>query len=1020
MWLKWSLWAGLPTMAACAALVAWHWSSRLPQPQPEPIAAAEKVEAPPNVPSPAKPKAPAEPEATEGAPLPLDRRFIPSGAQALLSLRLADLVERPAAEAVFRHLGTIWQQQIQPLYARFELSPEKIRRLTWTTTNAVEAPGEHWLQAGVVVIELEPSSKKSRPAFAQGEPLDWKLGEAAVYPPSEGGWPHPFALIGNSTIVTGPESLLRELADRSDDGFADAEFQKLLDGLDFGHQAIAAVALRPLRKADALPEWLPLVDVWKVAKDDWRVVRESPGALALELKLGEALDVELRLACESETTAEQVRESLDRLLASMETTLAGESDGLTKKLLAGQITTADASRLKQLLAAGRQALARRSSGVQNSLVWARTPWQGDLPNLAVTTLASVPHLESSRLAAVRPIDEENHQRLLLGLAGYDKAEGALPFGAADASLLPPETRLSWIATLLPYYDRLDWHGELNFSRSWNDPTNSRVTRRPLESVINPALGLSLAKGDFPVTHYVGLAGIGAGAGSLEADDPRAGAFGFRRRLSPSQFTDGASNTIALMGVQGRLGAWGAGGDATVRPLTKKPYINGPDGFGSGQPDGMVVGMADGSVRFLSKDVDPSVLEALATIRGGETPAAVAPSQLADSKPKLEMPLGSPDKPEPAAMKPRLADGPEVDVTARLADPLPGIQFKNTPLDEALALLSQMSTVPITLDPEALVEAGVAADAKVSLDLSDTTVGAALSALVAQHRLGYAVIDGQVLVTNPERREQKLETFLVNVADLVSGDQSAEDLAAQLERFVEPTSWQTAGGYGKIEVSGTKLSIEQTRATTAHVSEFLDKLRFARGKSAASKGAKAPSLETRHAAAKSLLAAPVTANFRKGAPLSEIAEHLGQAAKVQLLFDGLALSAAGASPATEAELTVADAPLSEALQTLLTPLQLTYRIADAGQLVITTPEALGERLEVEFYPVEKLLGKDETAETLIERIKSELDPRSWDDAGGPGLIEYDPSGYLIVLQTQPRQIELEELLDAWRAAAKANQ
>jgi hypothetical protein len=43
----------------------------------------------------------------------------------------------------------------------------------------------------------------------------------------------------------------------------------------------------------------------------------------------------------------------------------------------------------------------------------------------------------------------------------------------------------------------------------------------------------------------------------------------------------------------------------------------------------------------------------------------------------------------------------------------------------------------------------------------------------------------------------------------------------------------------------------------------------------------------------------------------------------------------------------------------------------------------------------------------------LDPRSWDDAGGPGLIDYDPYGYLIVLQTQPRQIELEELLDAWR-------
>ncbi|HVW39374.1 MAG TPA: hypothetical protein VHB99_18785, partial [Pirellulales bacterium] len=53
VWLKWGMWAGLPTMAICAALGAWHWSSRLPQPQQEPVAAAEKVEAAPaNVPSP--------------------------------------------------------------------------------------------------------------------------------------------------------------------------------------------------------------------------------------------------------------------------------------------------------------------------------------------------------------------------------------------------------------------------------------------------------------------------------------------------------------------------------------------------------------------------------------------------------------------------------------------------------------------------------------------------------------------------------------------------------------------------------------------------------------------------------------------------------------------------------------------------------------------------------------------------------------------------------------------------------
>ena len=75
--------------------------------------------------------------------------------------------------------------------------------------------------------------------------------------------------------------------------------------------------------------------------------------------------------------------------------------------------------------------------------------------------------------------------------------------------------------------------------------------------------------------------------------------------------------IAVLGVQGQCGPWAQGGRATVRPLTQRPYFNGPDGFGSGQPDGMVAGMADGSVRFLSKNIDPHVMEQLATV-----PAAI--------------------------------------------------------------------------------------------------------------------------------------------------------------------------------------------------------------------------------------------------------------------------------------------------------------------------------------------------------------------------------------------------------------
>ena len=67
---------------------------------------------------------------------------------------------------------------------------------------------------------------------------------------------------------------------------------------------------------------------------------------------------------------------------------------------------------------------------------------------------------------------------------------------------------------------------------------------------------------------------------------------------------------------GKIGPWIAGGDSTIRPLTKKPYINGPDGIGGPYTGGCNIGLADGSVRFVSENIDPTVFERLSTIADG--------------------------------------------------------------------------------------------------------------------------------------------------------------------------------------------------------------------------------------------------------------------------------------------------------------------------------------------------------------------------------------------------------------------
>ncbi len=146
--------------------------------------------------------------------------------------------------------------------------------------------------------------------------------------------------------------------------------------------------------------------------------------------------------------------------------------------------------------------------------------------MATALAASRETIRTDWRAAALGADRKNHARLGGGLASYQKAEGRFPSAVAGGALLPPETRLSWIATMLPYYGHGDWYEQLETGYSWNGPQNRSVTKRPLPEAINPALGPAETEAGFPVTHYVGVAGVGEGAGRLKADDPRAGVFGF--------------------------------------------------------------------------------------------------------------------------------------------------------------------------------------------------------------------------------------------------------------------------------------------------------------------------------------------------------------------------------------------------------------------------------------------------------------------------------------------------------------
>ena len=236
---------------------------------------------------------------------------------------------------------------------------------------------------------------------------------------------------------------------------------------------------------------------------------------------------------------------------------------------------------------------------------------------AVGVALLLPAVQQARQAARRTQSKNNLKQLGLALHNYHDVFRHLPIGTHPNTDLKPEKRLSWIYDVLPFIEQSFLFEQIKADEAWDSDHNKEFARPVIEALINPASQPEPVEGDFGVTNYVGICGVGKDAATLPLGDKRVGAFGYDRKISFRDVTDGLSNTVGISEASGKIGPWAAGGDSTLRSLTTKPYINGPDGIGSPFNGGCNMMILDGSVRFVSENIDPEVMEALSTIHGGE-------------------------------------------------------------------------------------------------------------------------------------------------------------------------------------------------------------------------------------------------------------------------------------------------------------------------------------------------------------------------------------------------------------------
>lgn len=226
----------------------------------------------------------------------------------------------------------------------------------------------------------------------------------------------------------------------------------------------------------------------------------------------------------------------------------------------------------------------------------------------------LPAVQQAREAARRTQSMNNLKQIALAMHNYHDVYGHFPAGTVEGTDLEPEERLSFFYTILPYLDQAALYNELRESEKepWDSNASSTYTKMVVPTYVHPSDVMFIEGG----TSYIGISGVGEDAASLPNGDPKAGIFGNNRKSRMRDITDGTSNTLMTSESSDGDIPW-AQGSRTLKGFSQQPYINGPDGIGGPSPGGCNMGLADGSVRFVSENVDPSILEALATKAGGE-------------------------------------------------------------------------------------------------------------------------------------------------------------------------------------------------------------------------------------------------------------------------------------------------------------------------------------------------------------------------------------------------------------------
>ncbi len=259
--------------------------------------------------------------------------------------------------------------------------------------------------------------------------------------------------------------------------------------------------------------------------------------------------------------------------------------------------------------------------------------------IAILIALLLPAVQQAREAARRSQCKNNMAQIALATLNYEMAHGVIPPGTINSdgpiTSTPDGYHISWTVHLLPYLDQAYLYQQIDFTKGAYEQS---------EDITQAAMGVLICPSSPSDTGSVSYAGCHGGTETQIAEDNE-GVFFLNSRVRYRDIPDGSTNTLFfgeklwssaelnwMSGTRNSLRNTGHKPNQlpSIRNSRQKIYRSAemPDGmsdpavvggFGSWHTGGAQFALGDGSVRFLSENIDKPLYESLGKRADGTFP-----------------------------------------------------------------------------------------------------------------------------------------------------------------------------------------------------------------------------------------------------------------------------------------------------------------------------------------------------------------------------------------------------------------